>query len=40
MSTKSTSISSRYVFFNTLRDMPDAWLYPALGDANNRLNNI
>lgn len=40
MSTKSTSMSSRYVFFNALKEMPEAWLYPALGDANNRLSNV
>jgi hypothetical protein len=40
MSIKSTSQSSRYVFFKNLKDMPEAWLYPALSDATSRLNAV
>lgn len=40
MSNKSTSASGRYVFFRSLLQFPDAWLYPAIPDATSRLRSI
>lgn len=40
MSTKSTSVSGRYVFFKSLSEEPEAWLYSALGDAQSRLARV
>lgn len=40
MSNKSTSQSGRYIFFNSLSQTPEAWLYPALPDAMSRLNAL
>ncbi len=40
MSNKSTSQSGRYVFFKSLSQTPEGWLYPALPDAISRLNAL